>query len=48
MGHAVGHIMAETVPGADVKCIRDNGVERQGEDLVTETMTHVVAIADAE
>ena len=48
VGHAVGHIMAETVLAADVKSICDNAVERQVEDLVTETMAQVVEVAEAE
>ena len=48
VGHVVGHIRAEAVPGADVKRIRDNGVERQVEDLVTDTMAQVVEVAEAE
>ena len=47
-GHAVGHITEETVPGADVKYMHDNRVERQVEDLVAETMAQVVAVAEAE
>ena len=33
---------------ADIQCLPENGVEGQVEDLATETMAQVVAVAEAE